>query len=176
MKKLTLLITLSSLLSIKSAFASEPMVVTNFQPDQYLGVWYEIAKLPNWFERKCIAPISATYSKDPKHPNQLIVSNTCATVEHKLTTTTGVASFNQTPNIAKLKVTFLPKLLRWLPVGYGDYWVLSVDYNKVAVVGSPDHKYLWILARSRTFTHEELNAAIKVAKQQGFDTTKLMLN
>ena len=177
MKKLTLLITLAGILCLKTAFATEPAVaVTNFQPDRYLGLWYEIAKLPNWFERKCVAPISATYTKSPKNPNQLIVSNSCATVEHKLNTTTGIASFVESSNIAKLKVTFLPKILRWLPIGYGDYWVLSVDYNKVAIVGSPDHKYLWILARGRKLTQVEVEAATQIAQQQGFDTTKLMVN
>jgi apolipoprotein D and lipocalin family protein len=53
--------------------------------------------------------------------------------------------------------------------------VLYTDYDTVAVIGSPDHEYLWILARSKDLEHNILEKAILVAKDQNFDTTKLIL-
>lgn len=29
---------------------------------RYAGRWYEIAQLPNWFERKCTGDVTATYT------------------------------------------------------------------------------------------------------------------
>ncbi len=29
---------------------------------RYLGTWFEIAKFPNWFQRKCVANTRAEYS------------------------------------------------------------------------------------------------------------------
>ena len=50
---------------------------------------------------------------------------------------------------AKLEVTFLPDVLRWIPFTKGDYWVLRIDDDyQTALVGGPDRKYLWLLSRS----------------------------
>ena len=161
---------------IKLSYANAVTPITDFKSSQYLGMWYEIARLPNRFENKCTVPITANYSINPDNNNQLIVVNQCNTEDNKPDTASGVAYFVESANIGKLKVTFLPKWLRWLPFGYGDYWVLYTDYDLVAVVGSPDHEYLWILTRSNYLKPDVLDKALLVAKNQGFDTTKLIFN
>lgn len=158
------------------SFATEVTAITNFKLNKYLGTWYEIARTPNWFEKKCIAPIQAIYTIDSKNTKQINVSNQCNTIKQKIDITDGEAVMTESANIAKLKVTFLPKLLRWLPVGHGDYWVLYVDYDNMAVVGSPDHEYLWILARQQNLTSADLAKAKQIAQQQGFETDKLIIN
>ncbi|MBJ9947583.1 lipocalin family protein [Acinetobacter bereziniae] len=47
-----------------------------------------------------------------------------------------------------LKVRFLPSGLRWISFTKSDYWELRIapDY-RVALVGGPSHKYLWILSK-----------------------------
>ena len=131
--------------------------VNNFDVNKYIGNWYEIARLPNKYEAKCLAPVTASYAPDPDNNKQLIVTNQCITREGRKTIT-GIAKFVDTANVGKLKVSFLPKSLRWLmPFGYGDYWVLQVDYDNMAVVGSPDHENLWILSRSNKITKETLD-------------------
>ena len=161
---------------IKLSYAITVMPITNFNSNQYLGTWYEIARLPNRFENKCIVPITANYSINPDNQSQLIVVNQCNTKDNNPDIATGVAYFIDSDNIGKLKVTFLPKWLRWLPFGYGDYWVLYTDYDTVAVVGSPDHEYLWILSRANNLKHDVLESALLVAKNQGFDIDKLIFN
>lgn len=161
---------------IKLSYASTVMPITDFNSNQYLGTWYEIARLPNRFENKCTVPITANYSINPDNQNQLIVVNQCNTKDNNPDIVTGVAYFVESANIGKLKVTFLPKWLRWLPFGYGDYWVLYTDYDTVAVIGSPDHEYLWILARVEDLKCDVLEKVLLVAKNQGFDIDKLIFN
>ncbi len=175
MNKITSLF-LIMLACIKLSYANDVTPIAHFNSAKYLGTWYEIARLPNRFENKCVVPITANYSINPDNSNQLIVVNQCNTKENTPDIATGVASFVESADIGKLKVTFLPKWLRWLPFGYGDYWVLYTDYDTVAVIGSPDHKYFWILARSKDLNREILDKALLVAKNQGFDITQLIFN
>ncbi|MFM7122171.1 MAG: lipocalin family protein, partial [Fluviibacter sp.] len=44
--------------------ATEPTLPTVTQVDleRYAGRWYEISRLPMWFERKCTGNITATYT------------------------------------------------------------------------------------------------------------------
>ena len=75
---------------------------------------------------------------------------------------------------SKLKVTFLPQGLRWLPVGKADYWVLALDPNyNHALVGTPNQKYLWILSRTPTMDEATYQTMVATAKSQGYDVSKL---
>lgn len=161
---------------IKLSYGNVVTSISDFKSHQYLGTWYEIARLPNRFENKCTLPIMANYSINQANLKQLIVVNKCNTKDNIPDVAIGIANFTESINIGKLKVTFLPKWLRWLPFGYGDYWVLYTDYNTVAVVGSPDHKYLWILARSENLKSDVLESSLLVAKNQGFNVDQLIFN
>ncbi|HEX6323603.1 MAG TPA: lipocalin family protein, partial [Vicinamibacterales bacterium] len=65
--------------------------------------------------------------------------------------------------------------LSWLPMVWGDYWILGLapDYAW-AVVGSPDRKYLWILSRTAAMDRASLDAAVAGARAQGFATGDLI--
>ena len=77
---------------------------------------------------------------------------------------------------SKLKVTFLPSWIRWLPVGRADYWVLARDPDyKTAMVGTPDKKYLWLLARSPNVSQETYAKYRQIAQQQGYDLKEFKL-
>lgn len=41
---------------------SEPEVVSTVDLSRYAGRWYEIARLPNRFEKKCADSVTATYT------------------------------------------------------------------------------------------------------------------
>lgn len=48
-----------------------------------------------------------------------------------------------------LEVRFAPAWLSWLPMVWGDYWVIALDPDyQWAMVGAPDADYLWILSRT----------------------------
>ena len=103
------------------------------------------------------------------------VTNRCAGEDGRTTTAQGVARVVDTRTNSKLKVRFAPALLSWLPMVWGDYWVVGLadDYSW-AVVGSPDHKYLWILARAAALTGEPYERALSAARDNGFAVERLV--
>ena len=149
-----------------------PRAVDQVDIRQYAGKWHEIAHLPMYFQRKCIANITAQYSVNA---DQTIgVLNSCRTANGEIISSEGVA-YSQNKGNSKLKVSFLPTGLRWIPFSRGDYWVLRVDPEyKVALVGGPSHKYLWILSREPQLDEATYQSYLETAKHYGYDVTKLI--
>jgi lipocalin len=103
------------------------------------------------------------------------VDNTCYSQDGKLQQSIGVANVQNAPVNSKLKVTFLPKALRWLPVGRGDYWILKIDEDyQVALVGTPNKKYLWLLSRSQTLDPVVVEEYLNYAQHLGYDLKDLI--
>ena len=76
---------------------------------------------------------------------------------------------------SRLEVTFLPEGLRWIPFAKGDYWVLKVDPDyRVALVGSPNRHFLWLLARQPQLDAATREAFLAEATRQGFDLSALI--
>ena len=115
---------------------------------RYTGTWYEIARLPNPFQRKCARSVVVRYGL--REGGRLDVLNECAEADGRIRRASGVARLAdpQGPP-SKLKVRFAPAILSFIPSVWGDYWVLDLapDYS-YAVVGEPKGRYLWILSRS----------------------------
>lgn len=155
---------------------SSVQAIQNFQTEKYLGKWYEIARLPMFAERNCHTPITANYQLNPSNNNQILVENSCYKADGTIRRATGLATFAKTSDVAELKVNFLPRFLSWVPFTKADYWVLYTDYDHVALVGLPNHKYLWILSRKPELEQADINKLIDIAKQQGFETEKLIFN
>jgi apolipoprotein D and lipocalin family protein len=130
------------------ALAQTPALPTVAALDlqRYAGKWYEIARLPMWFERRCLGDVSATYTLQP---DQTVgVLNACRTAEGMISAQ-GVAVVPDSQHPGQLRVRFAPAWLSFLPFVWGDYWVIDLapDYSWV-LVGAPSRKYLWILART----------------------------
>ena len=110
--------------------------------NQYAGKWYEIARFPMFFQRNCASDVTATYSIDKTDSSKIIVDNQCRKSDGKMIQSIGQATAADASN-SKLQVTFLPKFLRWLPIGQAPYWILKIDDDyQTALVGNPEHKYL----------------------------------
>lgn len=146
--------------------------IDNFEPTKYLGDWYEIARIPFYFENGCQAPTKASYQLDG---DDIAVTNSCMTDKGKIDIAHGMAYFVESNTTAKLKVTFVPSWLRFTHIGRGDYWVLYTDYQ-YSLVGSPNHKYLWILSRSESTESSQINKLLDIATSQGFDVNQLHFN
>jgi apolipoprotein D and lipocalin family protein len=77
---------------------------------------------------------------------------------------------------SRLEVTFLPEGLRWIPFTKGDYWIIALDPDySVALVGSPDRKYLWLLSRQPELDDTTRQHYLDIARQQGFELGPLIL-
>jgi apolipoprotein D and lipocalin family protein len=141
--------------------------------NRYLGDWFEIARFPNRFQTACRGDVRATYAR--RADGRLDVINRCRTAGDEIKDARGVARVVDTRTSAKLKVRFAPAALSFLPFVWGDYWILGLadDYSW-AVVGSPDRKYLWVLARTPAIDPERYGAAVTAARVNGFDVGRLV--
>jgi apolipoprotein D and lipocalin family protein len=128
---------------------------------RYLGRWYEIARLPNRFQKGC-AGSTADYAL--REDGEISVINSCRNEQDgRLDQVTGRAWIIDTSSNAQLKVTFF-----W-PFR-GDYWIIELGKEyEYAVVGTPNRKYLWILSRTASMDDGLYAAILQRAGQQGFD-------
>lgn len=135
--------------------------------EKYAGQWYEIARLPNSFE-KGLQCVTATYTL--KNNGKIGVLNKGHSIEDtgKVSTAKGRAWVPDTEYPGRLKVSFF-----W-PFA-GNYYIMSLDeeYN-YALVGDPSRKYLWILARSKILDDTIYSNLLGVAKINGFDINNLI--
>jgi len=160
--------------SIIHKSASKPTTVDSVDLEQYAGTWYEIGRLPMYFQRKCASDVTATYT-GKTDGSGITVINKCSGENGTAITAEGLAKPADNTG-SKLKVSFLPSWIRWLPVGRADYWVLARDSDyKTALVGTPDKKYLWLLARSPNITQQTYAKYREIAQQQGYDLKEFKL-
>ncbi len=142
-------------------------VVPSVDLARYAGKWYEIARLPNRFQRDCAADTSATYTLRPD--GKITVINECRKADGRVKSVKGTARVADPkgPN-TKLKVTFF-----W-PFS-GNYWIIDLDPQyRWAVIGEPDRDYLWILSREPRMGDGLYNQIIDRVKQQGYDVATIM--
>jgi apolipoprotein D and lipocalin family protein len=155
-----------------SAAGSQVKSISEFDVSRYMGTWYEIAKLPNWFQRKCIQGTQARYKM--WGPTQIEVNNKCTTASGEEIQAIGLARPNGSGLPAQLEVRFAPEWTAWLPMVWGAYWVLDLDPDyQLAAVGDPSKSYLWILSRTPLVSAERYDAVLKRLSLMGFDITKL---
>lgn len=163
---------LVALLPMASVAGSQVKSISEFDVSRYMGTWYEIAKLPNWFQRKCFQGTQARYTM--LGPAQIEVNNKCITSSGEEIQAIGLARPNGSGLPAQLEVRFAPEWTAWLPLVWGAYWVLDLDPDyQLAVVGDPSKSYLWILSRTPVVSSERYDAVLQRLKVMGFDITKL---
>ncbi|MFH1197084.1 MAG: lipocalin family protein [bacterium] len=141
-------------------------VVDHVDIQKYLGKWYEIARLPNSFQKDCDCTTAEYGIIDS---TTLSVLNKCIK-NGELDDANGKAFVVEGTNNAKLRVQFF-----W-PFR-GDYWIIELDQEnyQYAVVGTPSREYLWILARTPQMEEQLYNSLVEKAKAKGFDVTKLLV-
>jgi apolipoprotein D and lipocalin family protein len=153
--------------------ASEPRTVPSVDLIRYLGIWYEIARLPMRYEHADFTDITANYSLNPD--GSVRVDNRARNGKGEWEESVGEATVVEGSGNAKLKVSFMPDGLKWIPFTKGDYWILQLDEAyQSALVGSPDRKYLWLLSRQPVMHEPQLAAFVAIAREQGFDLADLI--
>lgn len=138
--------------------------VATFDLSRYMGTWYEIARYDHKFERGLEA-VQATYTLGPDR--RVKVENSGFDVR----------SGRRSVALGKARTTDVPGRLRvsFFWIFYSDYNVLALgpDYGW-ALVGSRSPKYLWILSRTPTLPRESLDEILRLARQRGYDTDRLI--
>jgi apolipoprotein D and lipocalin family protein len=155
------------------AVSSEVRTVPHVDLDRYAGEWFEIARFPNRFQDECAGDVRAMYER--RSDGRIDVTNSCRRADGSVQKANGVAKIVDPSTGARLKVRFAPALVSFLPFVWGDYWIvgLSEDYSW-ATVGSPDRKYLWILARQPRLDASAFDAARAAAQNNGFEVDSLV--
>ncbi|OTG81562.1 hypothetical protein B9T27_09805 [Acinetobacter sp. ANC 4648] len=161
---------LSCLIGTQSVYADkQPLhTVERVELDKYLGVWYEIARKPMYFQNQCARDVTARYTVNEN--GNIAVDNRCYNENGVLQQALGEAFVINPPFNSKLKVGFLPEAIRWVPIVRGDYWILKLDENyQMALVGEPSRKYLWLLSREQHPDTELVNEYLNYAKSIGYN-------
>ncbi|WP_373532562.1 lipocalin family protein [Vampirovibrio sp.] len=151
-----------------------PQTAPSVDLNQYTGKWYEIAAIPMYFERKCVANTTAEYTQTTS--GEVSVFNSCEKSNGKRLSAVGLGRIVDPQSNAKLKVSFLNlPLLGWQFWASGHYWIMDVapDYS-TALIGHPDRKYGWILARTPQLSTETLKALSQKLVQQGYNPCDLI--
>ena len=169
MKKLLLPIILILLLAITGCKTYEKPAkvspVENFRLSEYLGTWYEIARLEHRFE-KGMEAITATYSMR-EDGGVRVLNKGYKTADREWNEAEGKAYYVKESDKGFLKVSFFGPF-------YGSYIVMDTDYKTYTMISGPDLSYFWILSRTPTMDEKVLNRLLNKAKEAGFDTSKLI--
>jgi len=140
---------------------------------RYMGVWYEIAKFPNAFQKKCVGDTTATYNVGEDGRVQVV--NRCRTTDGTSEVADGVARQLGGATSPKLKVRFAPAFLSFIPMVWGDYWVIDLDDKyQLSAVSEPKREYLWILSRTPQVAPADYDALLTRLTAQGLDVSKLV--
>jgi apolipoprotein D and lipocalin family protein len=155
--------------------ASAPVSsVPELDLSRYAGQWYEIARLPLSFQRKCAREVTATYSL--RSDGSISVVNACRTAGGGLESVDGTAR-TVAGHPGRLQVRFAPAWLSWVPLVWADYWVVDLDPGyQWALVGEPRRKYMWVLSREPAMDRALFEQITARASAMGYDLAPLIIS
>lgn len=135
--------------------------------ERYMGLWYEIGRYPNSFQKGLIG-VTAEYTL--RDDGTVFVENRgrLNTFDGRERTVTGKA-WVKCKNNTRLSVQFF-----W-PFR-APYWIIDLDPKYGwAVVGQPSRDYLWILSRSKQLDQATLDGIYERLRKQAYDPSRLKL-
>ena len=140
--------------------------VRNFDPERYLGTWYEIARLDHSFERD-LERVTATYELNDDG-SIAVLNKGFNTEKGEWRQAEGVAKPMGSSDIGHLKVSFFGPF-------YGTYAVfeLADDYS-YAFVSGYNTGYLWLLAREPQISVDVRERFMARSQALGFETADLI--
>ena len=141
--------------------------------NRYTGKWFEIARYPNKFQKKCVGNTTATYRL--KEDGKIEVLNECLKEDGTINKAKGEARVVDKQTNARLEVRFAPKFLSFIPAVWGDYWIvyLDDDYQNVAI-GDPKREYFWILSRQPEMAEATYQEILQKAETLRFVPSKVI--
>lgn len=156
--------------------AGELPTASSVDLSRYSGIWHEIARLPMWAQRNCV---QSTAEYRLRESGEIGVRNACVTTTGETISIEGVATIVDKNDPAKLNVVFdqwAAKLVAFFSSSSaGNYWILRVDPDyQLAVVGTPDRDFLWILARTPALDEPRYQDVVSFSQHLGFPTEDLI--
>jgi len=139
-------------------------VVSNLQPGQLAGTWYEVASFPQQFQKGC-GLISVSFT--PQADGRIAVVNRCAVADPPGAVRQGTGTARLVGNGQfRVQMAGLPFISR--------FWVLDVSKDgRTLVLGNPNRLGGWVLRREPRVTPEILDAAREVFRRNSYDVAAL---
>lgn len=134
--------------------------------EQFMGTWYEIARLPNKHEKELVE-VTSTFTRTKDGSYAVVNRGYKGSRGGKCTTLKGnvVIPDPKVKGAMKLKVW-------WLDI---DYRVINLDQDnyQYAVISSENKNYLWIMSKQPVMDPEQYENLVDTARKQGFNVDKL---
>ena len=139
--------------------ANEIPPVKNFNIKQYMGKWYEIARLPHNFEVD-VTDVQAIYTL--QDDGTVIVEN--SGMKNHIRTSAHAIARSVTPgsDIGELEVSFFYPFYTMYKIIY-----LDKDYTLAIVTGN-SMDYVWILSRKKIISKNELDMCLRMLEKWGY--------
>lgn len=134
---------------------------------RYSGKWFEIARIPNKFQKQCVGNTTAAFNT-MREDGKFEVLNTCLQKNGKVKQIRGEAKVTGDNTNAKMKVSF-PKF------SSDSYWIIDLDSNyQYSVVSSPKREYLWIYSRTPQMDTRVYQQILRRIEMMGFEPNRLI--
>lgn len=155
----TFLLLISGLLN-----ADKNIPVAKVDLKKYAGTWYSIYSIPTVFDRGSRETTTKYTLNDEGYYN--VITTYKKPGDEKVHSITSKI-FPSEEQTAIMKAQFI-----W-PIKV-DYWVIELaeDYSYV-VVGHPDHKFLFIMSRSKKIPKKTYDEIVERCKAKGYEVSKL---
>ena len=146
------------------ASAAAPQPAQRVEATNYTGRWYEIARIPNRFQRNCAAPF-VDYTLDGMKVRAV---QQCAAVNGRNGRVYRSSGRILDPGVnAKVRLTFLGF---WSQ----EYWIVDHDTPAGwALVGDPAGRFVWIMSRQPRLPQGARDAAVSRVRALGYDVNRL---
>jgi apolipoprotein D and lipocalin family protein len=161
---------IASLCLIAAPALGGPVPLKPVDPQRYAGRWYEIARLPNKIESDC-ANATSDWARQPDGGFDVVQTCHVATPGASDKTWRGSGRIVDGEGSSRFRIGFLGGLIQ------RDYLVLDrADDYSWCLLGMPNPKYMWIMARRPNLTPAEKAALVAHARDLGFDVSRLVFD
>ncbi|WP_121626562.1 lipocalin family protein [Poseidonibacter antarcticus] len=146
-------------------YANTPKAIENINPSLFSGLWYEMARTYNSFEKDCVA---ATVEYKLVEPLKYEIKNRCfeKNIGEKLIEYNGTAVPSKGNNMSEIDMTYF-----WLFTKR--YKIIYLDDYESAVLVDNDLEYVWIMNRKPFMQKEKLYKIVGFLEKY-MDTSKLI--
>lgn len=151
---------------------SEMTIIDGIDASQFLGTWYEIARLDHSYERG-LDNVTTHYERH-KDGSLSVINKGFNRQDEEWNTTEGTANFVEAANadttyLGKLKISF-PHLSN------SAYNIIALDkvYYNYMMVSGKKKETLWILSRTPELTYPIKQHLVSQARGLGFATDELI--
>lgn len=163
---LVLVALLSGCASLPSG-ADEAMLVDRVDLQRYAGLWYQVARYPNWFQRGICAESTARYTL--QDDGSIEVFNQCWKDQFGGTATQSVKAravpYDSSGNHLRV---------RFYNLFTASYLVVALDPEyRWAAVATPGRRELWVLSREPALEESMYQEVLALLATKGFDLSKI---